>query len=277
MILGVDHIALSCCDIDAATELLRRYGFTTEFSETGLENSAEKRPFLQTYEPEHSIAFCRPAAGVALELTMHSSTPSGPPASPGVVFSGAPKGDVGEGEKDAVDVGRIIRAALGHPDVTRRRWPGLSASCWYGIDDGNTPHTRALLVPAADLTAATTFWQDALGCRQVGEGDGNTAGAWRHLRFAAPVPAWSLDILLHKPSREPGPYFLDSPGFPCLALLTNGIEQDRDTALRSGVHEASDIFSLDVKGRRLRLVILRTNDGTLIELIEIQRGGRHAT
>ena len=58
MILGVDHIALSCEDIVQATEFLKQYGFSIQFIDKSVPNPPAKEKLLRSYHPIHSLAYC---------------------------------------------------------------------------------------------------------------------------------------------------------------------------------------------------------------------------
>ena len=58
MILGVEHIALSCENVDNSSEVLRKSGYDVTFVEKDVPNNKAKESFLKLYTPVHSIGYC---------------------------------------------------------------------------------------------------------------------------------------------------------------------------------------------------------------------------
>src|SRR5262245_38618011 len=89
MILGADHIAVSCWDIQDASQQLDAAGYRVRFLQEAVPNRLAKQRFLAAYEPSHAIAYCQAEEGLALELTRHASPLCKAP-SPYQVLLGAP-------------------------------------------------------------------------------------------------------------------------------------------------------------------------------------------
>lgn len=73
MILGVDHVAFSCENIESCCSELEKKGFRTEFMQQNLPNHPAKKNFLKNYCPRHAIGYCRGSSGPAIELISHGS------------------------------------------------------------------------------------------------------------------------------------------------------------------------------------------------------------
>ncbi len=95
MILGVDHVALSCDDLRRAAQNLEREGFRLKFVEERLPNAEAKKPFLREYRPDHGLAYCQGRAGVAVELTRHGRPLTNGPGFYRVRFDGPSVRDLG--------------------------------------------------------------------------------------------------------------------------------------------------------------------------------------
>lgn len=86
MILGVEHIALSCVNIETGVAGLSARGFAPAFVERDIPNAPEKRPLLHAYAARHDIASCRARTGIAIELTNHGPVNAPAPPSYEVTF-----------------------------------------------------------------------------------------------------------------------------------------------------------------------------------------------
>lgn len=73
MIVGFDHLSMSCVDIDATLTDLLDSGYSLSFRENNLENELDKKPLLNTYEARHDMAYIEHENGFVVELTRYSS------------------------------------------------------------------------------------------------------------------------------------------------------------------------------------------------------------
>jgi hypothetical protein len=267
MILGVDHVALSCAQIETAAQQLESLGFTSRFIQRGLLNHPLKRPFLRAYAPEHAIAFCQAPTGVAIELTEHGELGGGAP-SPYQVLLASGGAAFTRGTTDGA-VAEVWRASLGCGTPERMGWPALQTELW--VDQASDPAApagiRALGVPVAEMEPALRLWRDGLQFRE------GTAGAasgqrWCELVFRTPVAHWSARVILFEGSSEQSPPMLDQPGFPCLALLSTNLERDSERLQRQGAAETTGAFALEVDGKPLKVALLRGGNGEILELID---------
>jgi hypothetical protein len=220
MILGVEHVALSCADIERGAADLADYGFSTAFIERDLPNAPAKTPLLHTYAPRHDIASCRARTGIAVELTAHGGIPAPAVSGYDVRFAGDGSGLV------------------------------------------------SLRVRSACVEDSKAFWCGAMRFRVLrGElaGTGDAAMA-----ISSPVGAWALELHVEAGPKRPRT-MLDDAGFPCLALITNRLEEDLRAACEHGGHETVGPFDAAVHGRALRIALLRGPGDELIELIEFLR------
>ena len=271
MIVGVDHIALSCADLDTAVNRLSTWGFNARFAAHGIRNDPSKRPFLQQYDRTHDIAYCCAPQGVSIELTQHAAELRPEVSRYQVLFSEMPPDVVDFQESLPVEWADAMRGEGSLSPV-----PGFSealcAQLWYQQQPTSRGvHVRGVVLPVTDLDLAERFWVQGLGAMRAEQSSGSPQ-TWRKVRFARPVPAWSLDLLLvAAPGYHYTSGFLDVAGFPCLALLTNRLDEDLERACDSGGHSPSEAFAIEVDGNLLKVVLLRGSSDELVELIEVHR------
>jgi catechol 2,3-dioxygenase-like lactoylglutathione lyase family enzyme len=274
MILGVDHIALSCSDLDAARARLAGVGAPASFVATDLPNPEAKAAVLRRFTATHQIAYCRPATGVAIELTQHGPAEpdvGGPGTGPFQVLVSGPRGTWAA--EPVVPSPAWIEAFRnfgndqgGEP--TRWHWSDLGAEVWYDPDGPQQFAVRAVIVPTADPAASVRFWVEGLGAEVIA---GAPDGLWTRVAFRRPVPAWSLDVLLVHSAEPAPPPLLDDPGFRCLALLVNRLPADLARAEAAGGRPATAPFELSVNGRALGVALVRGPAGELVEFLEVRR------
>lgn len=265
MILGVDHIALSCAEVDGAIGVLADSGFTAHFVERDAPNRVEKRPLLRSYSELHSLAFCRPSRGVAIELTAHGNALARSAPSPyRVLFTASPGGVVADGASDRA--AEVVAQCIPCHRLTGGSWKPFSTDVlWDDAAEPRPPTIRALVVRAPSLAVAEDYWTRGLGCEKRG-GDGDR---FAHLFLKSPLPNWALDIVLvHEPHAEQPT--IDSPGFPVLALISNRLDEDLARLLSLGAKATSE-FALRVNGKALAIGVVRGPDDNLVELIQIGR------
>lgn len=272
MILGVDHIALSCENVVHGAKLLGEVGYRAKFIQEGLSNHPAKQSLLTVYDPLHSVAYCQAEQGVSLELTQHSSLLRDA-VSPYQVLLNGPPADVIPFVGDLSSSWESVwRVAVGCSQPVAALWRSLHAQFWYDAqhDEPLPVFVRALLVPITDLSVSEKFWVKGLGCRVVNRGVVEERRRWARVAFRALVPTWSLDVVLVECDRGGKLAYLDDAGFPCLAVITNRMTEDQDTAMEMGGRDAGEEFALEVGGRVLGISVLHGPDNELIELIEFR-------
>ncbi|MCC2667806.1 MAG: hypothetical protein K0Q72_277 [Armatimonadetes bacterium] len=270
MILGVDHLALTCTDLDAASQQLAASGFPIRFSQRDIPNFAGKAPLLAEYQPLHSMAFCEGTGTTSIELTLHGAQMAPARASYELLLS-VQRSDSWSEWPPPTDAGKIWEDAFGLPAVRCGTWADSGALFWFEPETTTAAGVRALLVPVRDLDHAIGFWKGALGLRGLTEG--STAGRrWARGRFVSPVPAWCLDVVIAEVEELPPTPSLDAPGFPCLALLSTDAHRDEAKLLAAGGTESTGVFEVIIDGKGLQVVVLRGPDGELVELLQVNRG-----
>lgn len=268
MIVGVDHVALTCADLDGAVADLRAWGFETRFIEEDIPNPPSKRPFLGSYRDTHSIAYCGVEAGVAVELVNHG-TASGWRGPYEVMVAGRPPPSSTASDREK-DWDAVWESALGIGGVTCVTLPTTRAPLWCSDESSTQAGVRAVGLSVSDVNRSASFWSDGAGFRPSAEGEAG-GRKWARLTLQAPVPSWSLDVVLVEDGGGWHSVPLDALGFSCLALLSTGIERDLARLASCGGRESSEVFDLRVGGKKLRLLLLRGPDGEPVELVEARR------
>ena len=106
------------------------------------------------------------------------------------------------------------------------------------------------------------FWCDALGFRPH-EDSGEI------IRLVSPVPVWSVTLNVIKEPSAPLDPPLDIAGYAALAFYSSNVEADRDRAIAAGGRTPTDPFTVKLD-REMKIIMLRSPEGTIIELIEVK-------
>lgn len=265
MILGVDHLALSCADLERGCAALEAEGYSVAWRVPELPSHPAKRSYLAREVVNHGVAYARTTSGVALELTCHGPL-SARRAPAQVLFGGHPfaRWDHAAEERPSGAHDAAWTRALGSPP--RAIWLEPFQVSGWADPTSIILGPRAVLLPCADLATEARFWVEGLGASVEPQADPTQ----RIVRMGSAVAAWRLTVVLALAEPEPPP-LLDDAGFPCLALLSTACDEDGERAARAGGSARSEPFELDVAGRRLRLQLLRSPSGHIIELVRVQR------
>lgn len=252
MIWGIDHIVMSISSHARVEDQLSGLGFVPEFIEMAVPSAPEKSPVLSQHRPLHDIGFFRPSGvGLAIETIAHGDNldPTPGPYAPVFNVSSLP-----EGVPQAT-----MSAALGS-DVIEKSW-GNGRAFFYQADEPVTT-LNTLGLDTTDVSSEARFWTQCLGFREISKGDG-----WALLETNTPVAAWSGRLLLkHSDTVSTGP--MDGAGFTCVALVSNNIDTDLETAFAHGGINYDCRFEISVNGRPLIVALFRTPSGAIVEFIQ---------
>lgn len=119
-----------------------------------------------------------------------------------------------------------------------------------------------IIIRGQDVVAERAFFTAGLGCRQ-------SEGAV--LDCTGVVPHWCARIRIVAGSAANPGSPLDIEGFSCLAFYTSDPEGDCQRLLGLGGHDRTDGFGIEVGGRSLEIVMLRSPNGNIIELLKVIR------
>lgn len=270
MIFGVSHITLSCTDIDTGARAIQSSGFTCDFLERNAPNFLGKKPFLDEYNIQHSLALCTGGKGVAVELVQHRTTPSQTSSPVAVLFEGDVPMEVAEARSlsSVQEYRRIIEDVFGQ-EVSVGVWNEISAYYYRAACETNIPaKVKALIQPVVGMDTAEAFWCSRLGGTVVQRGE-SAGRQWSHLSLRAPVPQWSMDFILVDTSVFPH-YTLDSCGFTCTVFLCRSLNTVSQKLQSDFCVESSGIFEMVVNGKTLKIEVFFSPLCGFIECIELQ-------
>lgn len=272
MILGVDHIALSCGDIYQGAQLLNESGYRIKFLQTNVPNHPAKQLFLKSYDSMHSLAYCQITNGVSIELTQHFSPLSDTASFYQVLMGVLPSNSIPFDRDMPPSWGNAWRIILGCRNPAAFLWRPLHTQFWYDehINKHLNRFIRAVLVSVINLAISERFWVAGLGFHIVNSGITEDGRKWALIAFRAPVQAWSLEVILLEDDSKTHPY-VDDPGFPCLALISNSLIKDKEFILTMGARNISEEFSLEVGEKKVKIIMLSGPDNELLEIIEFCR------
>lgn len=260
--MGIEHLALTSANAAASAQALKSLGYEVRFVENGIPNNILKKPFLQEYRPSHSIAYCWSRKGASIEIVQHGDILPGLPAHYNVLFS-KEFGGLTDPGGEAGNASEIFSAAEGGRDCKAHYWPDFGTNVWCAENAGDLNAVSSMLY-AGDFNASREFW-GKLGF--VETQTGRTAGtAWSLLELKTILPRWSSKLVLVETAGRKNNYYLDSPGFSCLAFLSNDVKAD-SARLSSG----AGIFKMDVGGKAMEISMLRGPSGEIVELIELKK------
>lgn len=113
-----------------------------------------------------------------------------------------------------------------------------------------------------DAAAESAFFVEALGF---------SAQEGGVLAMTSKFPQWSLRLRLTEDSDAPLDPPLDLEGISCIAFYASSLDRDVSRLQGLGGRAATDPFAITVNDRTFRIVMLRSPEGTIIELIQLER------
>lgn len=137
-------------------------------------------------------------------------------------------------------------------------------------DTGSAPVAGRLRLPdgasvveiaTRDLEAERRFLREAL---RFADGEGDV------MTFSGRMPSWSVAVRPVLDAAAPLDPPLDVEGLSCLAFLSTAPEDDAEAMRAFGARDVGRSFRVTVNGRRLRVLMLRSPDGTPIELVKVE-------
>jgi hypothetical protein len=267
MILGVDHIALSCINLQQSVKVLEKSGYICRFTESKLLHHPAKLFLLRNDTSTHAIAYCQPPDGVAIELICNNTPLNGPGSLYQVVFSSAPHETEVVSDKDDF-ICNLLRKLFNHT-VQKALWHPFNIPIWHTsfLSKLDSSLISLVVIQESDISAAERFWMKGLGASIIRRKEVE----WILLAFRSPIKTWKLDVLLVQSICDTTIPYLDDAGFPCLALITTNLTEDVHKAVSEGALEASEPFSFVVGGKKLMIALLRGPGNELIELIQINK------
>lgn len=101
-------------------------------------------------------------------------------------------------------------------------------------------------------------------------------GIWsgRLVRVGSHVKDWRIDLWVHQDDRSPLNPPLDIEGYAAIAFYSTDVEKDEQLLLDAGGTSSTGKFVLFLNGKYLEVCMLRSPEGTIVELIKVC-GGKH--
>jgi catechol 2,3-dioxygenase-like lactoylglutathione lyase family enzyme len=261
--MGASHVTLGCSDLDAAVASLGNYGYRPEFIERNVVNNPSKQAILTSDCAFHGIGLLRSEEGFPIELVSYqSSMPDSFGRYVGIFDTAVAS------SAQNVDLGQFLS---GLPSHIVSMWisgtlGNLGAPALFVKNAQAPAGLRQLLLPVSDLQRALRLWRDVLGFRVVKE-----TGELAELQFVSPIAAWRLGIVLVAAPEPKDRAGLDARGMACLSMLSSHIEQDVRSVVLGGATLATDVFSIVINDRAMKVAILSDPDGAFIELLQVVR------
>jgi hypothetical protein len=124
----------------------------------------------------------------------------------------------------------------------------------YNIDG------KSIMIKANMIDTEIMFWKNALKCKEI---------STHHLRFSSFIADWSCDFYFQKTEHPLEKPMLNDSGFNCVAFYVKDIDVfiSRIMSYNSVMEVAP--FPIKVNNKNLRVAMVRSPDGNIIELIEI--------
>ena len=121
--------------------------------------------------------------------------------------------------------------------------------------------TTAVSMGIRSLMTECSFFSGGLGFDWVSGPSGGT------LRITG-LPNWELSILPFVEPDAPIDPPLDIAGYAAIAFYSSDVEADRDHLLKHGGRTPTEPFTVELD-RKMKIVMLRSPEGTIIELIQV--------
>ncbi len=122
----------------------------------------------------------------------------------------------------------------------------------------------AIFIRARDVCAEVKWFRDGLGFA-----DEPCSDVIGRVRFESVCPWWDFSMAILSDEGAPIDPPLDIAGYAALALYSNNVEADCDVAVAAGGRVPTEPFNVTVDGKNFKIVMLRSPEGTIIELIQV--------
>lgn len=264
MILGFEHVTLSCDDVEAAVTALSKFGYSPSLAPCWVENHAAKTPLLHDYQPTMHVALLDCLKRTRIEIARQSNVKEHGEGSYGIILGAA--GEVGDH-----DFKSTHELVCGSRLLTKIELAALPSTAVYV--DGSTSAAagergiKGVSFRTADIAASCAFWSELLGV----EPERSEAVRRRTvtLPFEAAFPRWSLDLHFFEIAASDQPQMLDDQGFTNLALIVSDLSYDRDAFIAAGAEVITGVFSIEIGGQSVLAELFRGPSGQIIEVVQI--------
>jgi catechol 2,3-dioxygenase-like lactoylglutathione lyase family enzyme len=264
MILGASHITLGCNNLDAAVASLEGYGYRPDFLDRNVINNPSKQSILAADCKIHGIGMLRSAGGFPIELVHYRDQMPDRFGRYVGVFEAA-RAPAGANDMD------FWGSFAGMPSDMVSKWAtgmigNLNAPAFFVRGVQANTGLRQVVLPVSDLGSARRFWCEVLGFALVRETKESA-----EVRFASPVAAWTLQLILVTSPPSKARSVLDAKGMACLSLISSNVADDVLRVIAGGARLQTEIFAIPINGRNMKVAILTDPDGAFVELLQIVR------
>lgn len=126
--------------------------------------------------------------------------------------------------------------------------------------DETEPDIRLL---AHDIESEKKFIVDGLGFHEANNG---------RLEFSSPIPQWHVSLSIQSTEDAPADPPLDLAGPSCLAFYSTNPQLDAQRLEAIGCRDCTPLFEIELSGRHMSVLMLRSPSGVILELIKVNKG-----
>jgi hypothetical protein len=121
---------------------------------------------------------------------------------------------------------------------------------------------HCIRIKAREPSAEALFLVKGLGFRYYQDGS---------FFMDSACPQWSLGkLVIDKDTRAPTDPYLDIAGLSALAFYSSDVQESRDRLLKYCGRAPTDPFTVTIGNRDMKIIMLRSLEGTIVELIEVR-------
>lgn len=253
MILKIDHIALSSDNFKRDIELFNKWGYITQFTQTGTPNLSIKKELLHTFNEKHDLSLLTKHGNFGIELLNHHNIcPQKGNIKP--IFENLAKEDIQEG---------ILKPVFNQLQSVTLKSNGLSVLT--SLTNSNSSQEflfNSIAIEVSNIEDSIEFWKP-LGFSPIEISESNAK-----LEFKSIFSNNPLYLIIQK-TYEISSNHLDNKGFNCIAFICKSI----DRVLKK--YDSSKLLitkkeSLIVNNQNLNICFLKGYNNEIIELIEIE-------
>ncbi len=260
MILGFEHVTLSCDDVNGAVKILSKIGYSPILAPCWVENHVAKAPLLHKYEPTMYVALLDCPNATRIEIARQSEVKEHDRGAYGIVFETLKDG-VRQRDEDLRAVSHITELELASIPFAALSLDEVESGLSSARD------IRGVSFLTSDITESSVFWAELLGVEAHWS---NFAGRrLAKLPFKAAFPRWSLDLYLLETHAAARPKMLDDQGFTNLALIVSDLSHDRDVFVSAGAEVITEVFSIEIGGQSVLAELFRAPSGQIIEVVQV--------
>lgn len=262
MIVGISHIGATVLNLESALQDFARLGFKTDFVERNLPNDPQKRQFMNRWHPTHHIAFIKGNVNsVGLELIEY------------------PEAAVMNSDKLNDHIRLHFTGRINETDEVCDTTENSSTYqdiqlCCLRLRGRHSSNSVSLNIAEFHVkeqgsNTSRAFWQNGAGFKPVNADDVESA-----MEPGVPLLFWKMALKPKITTLDFNESILDEVGLNLITLVTSDIAKDRERLIKHGGRDASNVFVQMVNQKELKIALMRSPEGHVVELIEFPKQGR---